>query len=180
MKTRPALFLLSLPIAAGLAAKDDSSVGTPAPNVEKSDQLTPGGILAAQVGEIARTKDLSDHSKSRQIASAVRLAVTTSTTNLKSPEQALNLVLDLATRAAKAAPDFADVITEAALDAVQRVPLLADLAGVKDRVQDAVFAGVKAAAEETGEARFESNPAKPPAAPEFGGKTDDVIVSPSH
>ncbi len=192
MIKKPALLLLSLPLAAGLTARQPSSPADQSSQVQQDNQLTPGKILAAQVSEIANTKDLSDRSKNRQIASAVRLAITTVTTNLKSTDDALNAVLDLATNAAKAAPEFADVIREAALDAAQHLPQLSDLAGLGGNVQDAVFAGVKAAASDSGRASFESGggggtggAGGPSAGTQsansgFGGQADDVIVSPSH
>jgi hypothetical protein len=192
MIKKPALLLLSLPLAAGLAAQQPSPPADQSSQVQQDNQLTPGKILAAQISEIANTKDLPVRSKNRQIASAVRLAITTVTTNLKNTDDALNAVLDLVTNAAKAAPDFADVIREAALDAARHLPQLSDLAGLGGNVQDAIFAGVKAAATDSGRANFESGgggggggAGGPSAGTQsansgFGGRADDVIVSPSH
>ena len=186
MKPNPALLLLTLPVAANLSV----AASAPAAQVQPADNLTPGGILAAQIREIAGTKDLSQRSKSRQIASAVRLAILTVTTNLKDADQALKAVQDLAAQAAGAAPDFAEVITEAGNDAARHVPLLANVPDVGQKVQDAVLAGLKAAGVAAGEARFDTDSDGPRNSRgndrdrgddhEFGGRSDDVIVSPSH
>src|SRR5262245_36389212 len=100
MKTKPALILLALPLATGIAA--ESKPAAPAAHVETSAKLTPGSILAAQIREIAATKDLTPAAKRRQIASAVRLAVTTAVTNVKDPQQAYQMLVEITTESAKA------------------------------------------------------------------------------
>ena len=96
MKTKPALLLLSLPLSTVLAENPARPGPAPAAQVTPATRLTPGAILAAQIREISGTKDLSHASKIRQIASAARLALTTTLTNVKDPEQAVRLALDLA------------------------------------------------------------------------------------
>jgi len=182
---KPALFLLSLPVAAGLTAAESNPPSDPVSAVQPAVALTPGSILAAQIRDIVATKDLSRRSQNRQIATAIRLAITTATAKIKNFDEALKLVEEITAQAAQAAPEFAEVITAAVSEAVQQVPVLAAAqADLKVEIQNAVFAGVKAAATGSGIVHFEENPEEPsrpvPPAPEYGGKTDTVIVSPSH
>ena len=159
---------------------------------EKShDEYAPGKVLATQVRDIAKDSDLSTRAKNRQIANAVRLTLVAVTANLNNPSQALKLVLELATQSAKAAPEFANAVLGAVTDSVGQIPLLAGLSGLAGKVQDAVSAGVKAAAEDSGQAHFDSDRDHKDDKKdkhdgdhdhdhEYGGRDDDHIVSHSH
>jgi hypothetical protein len=180
MKTKSLLVLFSLLLTVGHAAIEQESTESHATAVQPRDELTPANILAAQVREIAAAKDLSAQTKKQQIAKAIRLALLAATANLTNSNQSLQLVLELATQAAKAAPEFADAVLSAINDSVGQIPLLAGFGGLAAKVQDAVTAGVKAAAAESGEVHFESeHHEKERPEPEFGGKDDDHVVSPS-
>jgi len=183
MKTKPALLLLSLPLSTVLAENPARPGPAPAAQVTPATRLTPGAILAAQIREISGTKDLSHASKIRQIASAARLALTTTLTNVKDPEQAVRLALDLAADAGLAEPDFADLIIDTITTAAKSIPIFSGRADLGELVRKNVAAAVKAAlaAAPGGEAAgAEAAPPSRPAAPEFGGSTDAVVVSPSH
>ncbi len=180
MKTNPALLLLAFPLAASLAADNPSAGPAPAASVAASSKLTPGSILAAQIREIAATKDLTPAAKRRQIASAVKLAVTTAVTNVKDPQQAFDLILEITTESAKAVPEYANVITDSAVGVTLRLPALSGRTDLAGKLRDAVSTaldqtGEGAATPGTKAAEKTSTPSQ-----EFTGKTDDVIVSPSH
>lgn len=185
MITKPALMLLSLPVAVTLSAKEKAPAPAPVAHVQPGHALTPGGIVAGQISDILETKGLSEKSRKRQIGNAVRIAVSSATTNLRNADDALAIILEIAERAGGAAPEFSDVIGEAVLEAAARVPVLAEVKGLKVSVDNAVFAGVKQAATSSGEARFDSSEGRSRSRGQgqggsgFGGNSHDVVVSPS-
>ena len=193
MKTKPVLFLLSLPVAASLSAQNAPVSQPPAPSTQQSEQLTPGSILAAQIRAIVSDRDLSERAKARQIASAIRLAINTVTTNLQDVELAQSLILDLATQAAQAAPTFAALVATTVETTVANIPLLANTPTLTAKVQAAVDTGVKAAAAAAGVVSFDTstgdnqntannttnNTSNAPAKPIFNGSLDATPVSPA-
>jgi hypothetical protein len=176
MKPRHSLLLLSLPLAAAVAAPGADPRDRPDNGGQHSANPTPGSILAEQVSEIASAKDLSRRAKSKQISTAIRLAAIAATADAKNPQDAFKIVLDLVKQAAKAVPEFEEIIPQA----VQDIAVLAGITDLKDALQAAAMEGVKAAAVENGVAHFEENESKRPHHPEFGGRDDDFVVSRSH
>ena len=123
MKTRLTLCLILLSTTVGLrveAAPQDLP-----PGGEQAEHPTPENILVRQVSEIATSSTGSHKDKAKRIANAIRLAVISATADVKDPDQALKIALDLATAAAEAAPNFAEAIR----DAVLSIPSIASIAG---------------------------------------------------
>jgi hypothetical protein len=201
MKTKILLALLALPVATLFAGNESNSNHSAGPATAESESrhesagqeqshsdYSPGKVLANQVRDIAKDSDLSTRAKNRQIANAVRLTLVAVTANIHNPSQALQLVLDLATQSAKAAPEFANAVLGAVTDSVGQIPLLSGLSGLAGKVQAAVSAGVKAAGEESGQVHFDSDHERKQdkhdgdhnGDHEYGGRDDDHIVSHSH
>jgi hypothetical protein len=178
MKTKLALFLLLLPLIAGL----DATAAAPAPSrpeaTGQNAELTPTAILAAQVKEITSSANLSRKSQAKLIADAVRRAITAVTEGVKDPAERLKLALELATVAAKAAPSFAATITST----VSGTPTIASIEGVLDRVQAAVKTGIEAAKGAGGEHDGPgAGSSRQSGNHEFDGPNKgDTVVSPSH
>jgi hypothetical protein len=170
MKACLALLFLLLPVAASHATENAaSSEDQTAPADHQPSQPISAAALAAQVGDIASSPTLSFKEKAEQISTAVRNAVSGATAQLKDPAEVLKIALKFATIAAQAAPQFTDAITNAVLT----IPAIATIDGAAAQIQAAVVdAATKAA-----EAEFASNKPKAPKDPEFGGHTDDTVVS---
>ena len=172
MKTRLTLCPILLSTTVGLrveAAPQDLP-----PAGEQAEHPTLENILARQVSEIATSSTGSHKDKAKRIANAVRLAVMTTTADVKDPDQALKIALDLATAAAQAAPKFAEAIR----DAIISIPSIASITGAVSELQNAIAAAV--ASGERPVVEFSSTPPRPPQNPEFVGGSGDVVVSPSH
>ena len=175
MKPNLAILLLLLPISAELLAKEAPPASNRHNTSEQSEADTPAAILAEQVKEIASSPTMSLKTQSKLITDAVQTAITAAIEGIKDPEERLNIALDLATVATKAAPEFAATITSA----VSSIPSIAKIEGARDQIQSAVKAGLEA----RGEPDL-ANPATNPAHSgehEFGGPNrGEHIVSPSH
>ena len=121
--------------------------------------------------------------KKRQIAGLVRQAVLAATNGLTSQDEALKLVLELATQAAKSAPEFADTIFTAVSEVALQVPLLNGISGLTERLLAAVTAGADTAGPGSGLERDDSKSDRSreneSRESEYHGRTDDHIVSPS-
>lgn len=176
MKTRLALCLIPLLITAGLRSEDAANAPSRAIAAEQAEHPTPETVLAAQVSEIAASSGVSQKTKARRIANAVRLAVIAATAEVKDPGQALKIAVGLATVATEAAPHFADPIRNAILS----IPSIASIDGALPQVQAAIAAAAEAATGERTVVHFASTPSRPPQNPEFVGGGGDVVVSPSH
>ena len=175
MKPNLAILLLLLLPAAGLNAKDAGSDQRQADAKEHSEAPTPSTILAGQLKDIVSSSSMSRKSQAKLVSSAVHLAVVTATQGMTGPAKALNLALDLATTAGKAAPQFADEIA----DAINGTSIISRIEGASNRIKEAVYAG-KDEADETDTAypeRNEHRRHKPDN--DFGGHRDDPVVSPS-
>jgi len=175
MKTRIALCVFLITASVSLRAEDAAPRGLPAG--EQSESLTPENVLARQVSEIAATSGMSQRTKAKRIAAAVRLAVVTTTTDIKDPTQALQSALELAKAATQAAPQFAKSIR----DAIISIPSIASIEGALALLQ----AAIKEAAESAGDGRTVVHFAEPdahvPQNPELPhGNPPGPIVSPSH
>ena len=174
MKTNLAILLLLLPLTAGLNAKDADPIPGRTNTNEHSESQSPASTLAAQVQEIAASSSLSRRSQAKLITKAVRDAINAATDGIKDPAERLQLALELATAAAKAAPHFAATITSA----VTSLPSIAKIEGAGDQIQAAVKAGIDAA----GGTEI-ANPAVNPPRPghhDFGGPNKgETVVSPS-
>lgn len=184
IKTKPALLLLALPLGATLSAQNAGPTAAPTTQSAPGRQVTPGSILAAQIQAIVDTKDLSDESKQRQIAAAIRLAIVTGLTNVDDPTAAAHLVIELTRAATQAAPAYAELIFSTVSTSARDIPLLAGMAGLTEAVRDVVAETVRTAAIAAGAsapeaAGAETEGATTPSAPEYTGHVDDVIVSPS-
>jgi len=173
MKTRLTLCFILLSAMIGLRAEDATPRGQ-TPAGEQAEQLTPDSILARQVSEIAASSSASRKIKAKRIANAVRLAVLSATADVKDPDQALKIALDLGTAAAQAAPSFAEAIR----DAIISIPSIASIPGAAAQVQAAITAAAAASDHSTGAPT--TTPPRPPQNPEIGGGSGDVVVSPSH
>lgn len=173
MKTRLTLCFILLVAMIGLRAEDAAPRGQ-TPAAEQTDQLTPESILARQVSEIAASSSASRKTKAKRIANAVHLAVISATADVKDPDQALKIALDLGTAAAQAAPSFAEAIR----DAIISIPSIASIPGAAAQVQAAITAAAAASDHSTGAPT--TTPPRPPQNPEIGGGSGDVVVSPSH
>lgn len=190
MKTKPALLLLALPLGAGMAAEKNGPGSAPTAQVTRSDRdkVTPGSILAAQIQEIVETKDLSDESKSRQIAAAIRLAITTTLRNVTDPREATRAVIELTQAATAAAPKFADLIFRTVTTTAREIPVLANQPGLAETLRNVVTDAVREAADsaagsdrgDRGDRGNHHNDDHGDNDHDFHGHGDDHIVSPSH
>ena len=149
MKSKPTLFLLALPLGAALAADKINPPSAPASQVARSERVTPGSILAAQIQEIVETRDLSDEAKSRQIAAAIRLALNTALKNITDPQQAVRVVLELSQAAAKAAPRFADLIFRTVTTTAREIPVLAGQTGLAETIRNVVADAARAGSDDS-------------------------------
>ncbi|MEJ1972680.1 MAG: hypothetical protein WDM96_09545 [Lacunisphaera sp.] len=181
MKTKPALFLLALPLGATLSAQNAGPAAAPTTQTAPGNQVTPGSILAAQIQAIIDTKDLSEESKGRQIAAAIRLAMTTALKNVTDPQEASRVVLELTQAATVAAPKFGDLIFSTVTVTARDIPVLAAQPGLAENVRAVVADTVRETAAAAPAAGADANQGDSPkdAPPEFHGSKDDVIVSPS-
>jgi hypothetical protein len=184
MKAKPALFLLALPLSTALAAENNHSDSHREPQVAHSNKVTPGSILAAQIQAIVETRDLSDESKSRQIAAAIRLAITTTLKNVTDPREATRAVLELTQAATEAAPKFADLIFRTVTTTARDIPVLAAQPGLAETIRAAVSDAVRDAGDAAGGDRGRGDRNNDHHGDnddhDFHGHGDDHIVSPSH
>ena len=108
------LFFTFVSMNAGLATENPASPGSALEPANQAGQPTAAALLAAQVGEISRARLMSHAKKEKRIATAVRVAVVAATA-YKSSAETLNIASELAAAAAAAAPQFKDVIVNAAV-----------------------------------------------------------------
>lgn len=175
MKPNLAILLLLLPIAAPLVAKETAPASDRHHATEQSEADTPAAILAEQVKEIAASSTMSLKTQAKLIANAVKTAISAAIEGIKDPAERLNVAMDLATVAAKAAPEFAATITSA----VSTIPSIAKIEGAQEQIQSAVKAGLDAR-DQPDLANPATNPARS-GQHEFGGPNrGEHIVSPSH
>jgi hypothetical protein len=153
------LALLFLPIAIGFGASGGPDV-------------RPESILADQVRSIVSSR-VPNREKDKAIANAVKFAILAATEDTKDPADALKVALSFAIAAAKAAPGYTDAI----MDAVSTLPVVASVEGSLAIIQNAVDSAAKAAVDFGVSASRSTS--KAPLGAEFGGNTTDVIVSPS-
>ena len=118
-------------VAAGLA----ESSGAPPKGV-----ATQARELAAQVSEISHSTMISRTKKEKRIATAVRVAVVAATAYKNDPGEIMDIGLELAAAAARAAPPFTEVIA----NAVSFSPALARIDGAASRIRTETFAAAKA------------------------------------
>ena len=183
MKSKPTLFLLALPLGAALAADKINPPSAPASQVARSERVTPGSILAAQIQEIVETRDLSDEAKSRQITAAIRLALNTALKNITDPQQAVRVVLELSQAAAKAAPKYADLIFRTVTTTAREIPVLAGQTGLAETIRNVVADAARAGSDDSeaaGSDRDRRDRDHRGDEHDHHGDHDDVIVSPSH
>lgn len=111
----------------------------PADTADESDQGTTPRELAAQVREIAGSSLISRAKKEKRISTAVRVAVVSATAYRKDPREILGVALALTEAAARAAPQFAEVIANSAsfASAVSRID------GAPGRIRTAAYAAAK-------------------------------------
>lgn len=182
MKTKPALLLLSLPVAASLSAQSPASVPATPARAESPRQLTPGAILSAQVQEILATPDLDAAEKRRQVVAATRLAVKTSTTGLTDPVRIIGLLQAMAIEAASGSPAYAQVIVDAVVESASKLPALESQPDLMTHLREDVLAALAEQNPDSGnEPAGADAPARRPTngPAEFGGRASDVIVSPA-
>jgi hypothetical protein len=166
MKTYLALLLILLPVAASHAADKDTS----AENHDQAATLDPAKALAEEIGGITNSSTLTLKEKDDQVAAAVQNTISEAIAHLTDPSEILKATLELATTAAKAAPQF----THAILEGISTIPAISAINGAIDQIKAAVVdAATKAAA-----AAFDSDHDRD----RNGHDHDDCyhIVSPSH
>lgn len=131
-------------------------------------------FLADQVAEIASSTKLTPQAKQKRIADAVRKAVIVATMNVRDPETAVQIAVELATAASRAAPEYSQTI----INSVASVPSIASVAGAVDAVQSGV---VGAASTETQDSNGVGNagPSSPrtPSTPSSGAGGGGVVVA---
>ena len=134
-----ALLLIVAPVDRALA--DTESPGTaPARAPGDLDGAGAAGALAEQVAEIAHSAAISRAKKEKRISTSVRVAIVAATAYKSNPEGILGIALELTDAAARAAPQYADVIASAALF----TPSLARLEAAPGQIRAAAFAAAKA------------------------------------
>lgn len=101
-----------------------------------SDSSAAPERLAAEVMEIAYARNLGRPRKEKQIAEAVRRAISTETARQSSPTEIAHRAHALGTAAARSAPEFADVIANAVIFA----PAMSRVSGASDRLRFAIYA----------------------------------------
>ena len=172
MKSKTLLCLALLPITSAFAANKPASAPTEAS--APSEELTPAAVLASQIHDIVST-DHSPKEQAKLITSAVRLAVSSTIEGKNKPSERLAIAMELASAAAKVAPQFAATIT----NAVSSLPAFADLDGAAEQIQYAVSNSIETSGE-TEVANPSVNPARPPANSQFNGPNQgEVVVSPA-
>lgn len=107
---------------------------------DNPDRSQAAADLAEQVGEISRSSAISRAKKEKRISTAVRVAVVAATAYKKSADEILGTALELTGAAAAAAPQFAEVIANAASFA----PALTRIDSAASQVRSAAFAAAKA------------------------------------
>ncbi len=107
---------------------------------ENSDTTDAASELASQVSEIAHSAAISRAKKEKRISTAVRVAVVAATAYKHDAKEVLNTVLELTEAAAAAAPQFAEVIT----NAVAFAPALSRIDSAPSQIRTAAFSAAKA------------------------------------
>ena len=100
---------------------------------------TAATILAAQVREIAGSSMVSRAKKEKRISTEVRIAVVAATAYKRNSGEILGIALELATAAARAAPQFTEVVSAAASFA----PAVTRIDGATGQIRAAAFAAAK-------------------------------------
>jgi hypothetical protein len=180
MKTKPALLFLALPLGAAIAQNRPPAPVPASSQVAPADQPTPGSILAAQITAIDETKGLSAPEKQRRIAAAIRLALASALTKVTDPQQAARVVLELAQAAAAAVPRQGDLVFRTISAVAAGIPVLAGQTGLVENVREAIIAtvsGTPGAVSPSPQGQGQEH-GRPPD-PDFHGRDDDHIVSPS-
>lgn len=170
MKTTFACLIFFAACSAGLRAADVSSPEARPTTPAKNEASTPASLLAEQVKQIVATPDMSKKTKDKLISNAVQQAVAKALAGVDDPAAELDLAQELAGAAAKAAPQFADSITQAVMGNASIARIDGALALIQSSVQVAVReAGL------TGRAM--ASQVSPQTG--FGGNIGDKVVSPS-
>lgn len=114
--------------------------------------------LAAEVSDLARSSAVSRLKREKQVADAVRTAVTNAIGRNFEPEDVLVVARALATAAAAATPDFAEVIASAAAFS----PGVPKGAAFRDGIRGAVYQAAREAPAGGGAAASARDPNLPP------------------
>ena len=133
------VFLLAPAATTSVLARDYAAEGSPRDAAVQEGRPASVAALAAQVGEIARSKSLSRAKKEKRISTAVRIAVVAATSYKSDRAEILGIALSYAGAAASAAPHFAEVIANAVLFA----PPVKQIDAAPGQVRTAAFAAAK-------------------------------------
>lgn len=142
----PPLRFFALTLLLSIVAIEDGmakTVQSPASQrsvVGNSDQSADAIDLAGQVAEIAHSSAISRAKKEKRISTAVRVAIVAATAYKNDPKEILGTALELTEAAAGAAPNFAEVIANAASFA----PSLSRIDAASSQIRTAAFAAAKA------------------------------------
>lgn len=152
------ILLTAVVLSTGLLAAEPSS--TPAPEPAANEQaVSPEEALAKKVAEIASSEGLTPQERKQAIGEAVKAAISDAIKDVQDPVRIMEIATRFVTRAAQAAPRFAPAIVATVVE----IPAIARIEGAGARIQTAVDTAV----------------ATVPAAAEFTGGKNDLIVSPS-
>ena len=132
--------LLSIVAVEDGMAKTARSPASQRSATENSDPSTAAIDLAGQVAEIAHSSAISRAKKEKRISTAVRVAIVAATAYKNDPKETLGIALELTEAAAGAAPNFAEVIANAASFA----PSLGRIDAAPGQIRTAAFAAAKA------------------------------------
>jgi hypothetical protein len=132
---------------------------------------SPASVLASQVSDIALSPKLSQKEKAKYIANAVRIAITATTRDLKDSAQIVNIAIELATVATKAAPAFAQVISHT----VSSLSAISSIEGAAGQIAAAVEAAALAAT--TVEIASPAASSPTPTNQEFSGSNSPEVLT---
>lgn len=140
LPNRSRLFRLSwlLVVALGSLTSLPGAASQPSPAVAP-DRALAASQLATEVREIASASSLSSAKKEKRISTAVRTAVVAATAYRNGPNEAMEIALDLATAAARAAPRYSEVI----INAVAFAPAVARIDAASSQIRAAATAAAK-------------------------------------
>jgi hypothetical protein len=102
-------------------------------------RLTSANVLAQKVHDIATSGEISSAKKDKRISTAVRVAVVAATAYKSDPDVILGIALQMAEAAARAAPRYAQTIS----NAVAFAPSVSRIEGAQNRIRIAAFAAAK-------------------------------------
>lgn len=167
-------------IASALVIAGTLSLSVPAVHAAASDSsslaVDPAQILVEQVSGVIEAKDTSDAEKSRQLRSVISTAVVAALGHAKNSSEGVTTLLQLAKSLAPVSGSFGSVIVDAMVDAAKSVPLFAKHEGLHDMLLAVLEASDAETAQAESDDRRRNNRRNER---EFGGRTDDHIVSPS-